>query len=376
MKIIILSSDPNGEAVRSITKAGEAKGHTMETINPADLYLYISDKENGWDRVYNGKNKYSEPERLKAKEIDAIIPRMGSNLEYSCSVLEHLNHNLGIFSTQKATGIKIASDKLISLQKFSQAKLKVPVSIMADRAPHVKWMINKVGGLPAIAKGLKGSQGKTVYPLLDEYQSNVFLANFFNRNENLLLQQFIDAKSTDIRAIVIDGKVIVAMERKGQKGELRANISQGGTGRKIELSEADQDLCVKAAESCGLKCAGVDIMKDKEGVSYVIEVNGNYGYHVETITGVDISTPLIEYCERNYKKSGKPDPSNVGSAMHATGEPVNTITPEPSDEDHKGFPHDNKPMKDYAPDPEEPTEDEKRSFNRMHSMMRNAGLIN
>lgn len=314
MKIIILSQDPHGEACRSIIKAGEKRGHKIDVIDPSFIYLYISDKVDGYDRVYNGKDKHSEPERMKVNEIDAIIPRLGGNLDYGCAVLEHLNHNLGIFSTQKASGIKIASNKLQSLQKFSQAKLKVPVSLMGDRAVHVQWMINKVGGLPAIAKGLLGSQGKTVYPLSDVYQSNVFLSNFFSRKENLLLQQFIDAGSKDIRAIVIDGKVVVAMERKGQKGELRANISQGGSGRKVELSKEDEELCVKAADCCGLKCAGVDILKDKDGNSFVIEINGNYGYKVESITGVDISTPLIEYCERNHKKSTKPAPDQVSTA--------------------------------------------------------------
>jgi len=306
MKIIILSSDPNGEAALSITKAGKKRGHTMETLNPADLYLSISDKESGLDRIYNGNKSLTEPSRIFASDVNAVIPRLGSNLDYACSVLDHFTDNLGIFSTQQATGIQIASNKLKSIQKFSQAKLKVPMTLMGDRAVHVKWMLEKVGGLPAIAKGLRGSQGNSVYPLKDEYQSNVFLNNQYKRNENLLLQQFIDANSTDIRAIVIDNKVIVAMERKGQKGELRANISQGGTGKKINLSSEDQAICVNAANAVGLKCAGVDIMKDKSGTSYLIEINGNYGYKIESITGVDISTPLIEYCERSYRNPGKP----------------------------------------------------------------------
>jgi ribosomal protein S6--L-glutamate ligase len=166
-------------------------------------------------------------------------------------------------------------------------------------------MIKQVGGLPAISKEPTGSQGNTVYPLESNYQTNVFLKNFNKKRKNLLIQAFIDGSSKDIRAIVIDGKVVVAMERTAVKGELRANISQGGSGKKIELSEEDQELCIKAARACGHEVAGVDLMKDKEGKSYVIEVNSNYGYGVETITGVDISTPLIEYCERNHKNGNK-----------------------------------------------------------------------
>jgi ribosomal protein S6--L-glutamate ligase len=301
MKILILSAAPKCYATQSIVKAGEKRGHEMVIKDPSFLYLLISDKVNGYDRVYDGYDQPEKPVRLLAKEIDAIIPRIGHNLSYACAVLEHLNNNLHIFSTQTSVGIKTAADKLISAQKISQAKIRVPQTVLGNKAQHPAWMIEQVGGLPAISKGLTGSQGKTVYPLNDEYQTNVFLKNFSSRDENLLLQNFIDAGSKDIRAIVIDGRVVVAMERSAAKGELRANISQGGSGRKVDLSTEDQEMCISAAKACGLAVAGVDIIKNKNGESYILEINGNYGYKVEQITGVDISTPLIKYCEGNYK---------------------------------------------------------------------------
>jgi ribosomal protein S6--L-glutamate ligase len=302
MKILILSASPNCEATQSIVNACKKRGHTPIVKDPAYLYLLISDKVNGYDRIYDGSDHKNSPVRLNAKDYDAIISRIGGNLEYGSAVLEHLNNNLKIFSTQKATGIKIAANKLISTQKISQAKLKVPQTLLGDKAMHAKWMVEQVGGLPSIAKGLKGSQGKSVYPLNDEYQTNVFLSNFYHKKDNLLLQNMIDSDGKDIRAIVIDGEVIVAMERTAKDGELRSNISQGGSGKKIELSKDDQQICVDAARACGLEVAGVDIMKDKEGRTYIIEVNGNYGYKIEKITGVDISAPLVKYCEKHYKK--------------------------------------------------------------------------
>jgi ribosomal protein S6--L-glutamate ligase len=147
--------------------------------------------------------------------------------------------------------------------------------------------------------------------LKDPQQTNVFLENFFARKEKLLLQKFIDGGCKDIRAIVIDGEVVTAMERTAAKGELRANISRGGSGRKIELSEDDQDICIRAARACGLEVAGVDIMKDKEGRSFVVESNGNYGYFIEEITKDDISTPLIKYCEKNYRKGNAANESST-----------------------------------------------------------------
>jgi ribosomal protein S6--L-glutamate ligase len=305
MKILILSASPTIDATESIVKAGQKRGHEMTVKNPGHLLMLISESVNGNDRIYDGYNQDEKPERMTIKNYDAVIPRLGSDLGYGCSIVRHLNENLGIFSTQTADGIRVAADKLLCQQKLSQEGIRTPKTVIGNKSIFPDWMIKQVGGLPAISKEPTGSQGNTVYPLESNYQTNVFLKNFNKKRKNLLIQAFIDGSSKDIRAIVIDGKVVVAMERTAVKGELRANISQGGSGRKIELSPEDQELCIKGARACGHEVAGVDLMKDKEGKSYIIEVNSNYGYGVETITGVDISTPLIEYCERNYKSGNK-----------------------------------------------------------------------
>jgi ribosomal protein S6--L-glutamate ligase len=305
MKILVLATSPNNDATKSIVAAGQKKGHEMVVKSPSYLLLLISDNVSGFDRCYDGFGHEDKPVRMPAKEYDAIIPRIGSNLSYGCMVLEHLNKNLAIFSTQTSDAIKVAADKLICQQKLSQAKIRTPKTIIGSRAIFPDFMIEQIGGLPAIAKELQGSQGNAVYPLESNYQTNVFLKNFTKKGKNLLLQGFIDAGGKDIRAIVIDGKVVVAMERTAAKGELRANLSQNGTGKKIDLSAEDQAMCISAATACGHAVAGVDLMKNTDGVNYIIEVNSNYGYGVEDITGVDISTPLIEYCERNYKNGNK-----------------------------------------------------------------------
>lgn len=315
MKILVLSASPNIDATKSIVAAGEKRKHEMIVKHPGHLLMLISDSVNGYDRVYDGYDREDKPERMAIKNYDAIIPRLGSDLGYGCAIVRHINENLGIFSTQTADGIRVAADKLLCQQKLSQAGIRTPKTVIGNKSIFPDWMIKQVGGFNAIAKELTGSQGNTVYPLESAYQTNVFLKNFNRKSKNLLIQSFIDAGSKDIRAIVIDSKVIVAMERTAAKGELRANISQGGSGKKIELSDEDKQMCIDAAKACGHCVAGVDLMKDKEGKSYIIEVNSNYGYGVETITGVDISTPLIEYCENNYKNGNKANVITTASAV-------------------------------------------------------------
>ena len=187
-------------------------------------------------------------------------------------------------------------------ERLSSKGLKVPRTIMAKNPVHPEFLIDKIGGLPAIAKLLVGSQGKGVMILESALQTNTMLESFNKVEIDLLLQQYIEAGAKDIRAIVVGNEVVVSMERSGKK-DFRANISQGGTGKKIELSEADKQICINAAHAIGLDFAGVDIIKDTDGTTYVIEVNSNCGEKIINITGVNFFDKLIKLCEVKGKIS-------------------------------------------------------------------------
>lgn len=300
MNILILASSPQGRDTEKIIDAAKKRKHKVSVLKPEELYLHVSDNEKGFDRVYHFT------ERLKSKDYDVIIPRIGSNLDYGASIVRHFNENLGIFSVQKADPMLTAANKWKSIQRLSSNGVKTPITVFASKPIHVDFLISKVGGLPAIAKTLKGSQGKGVMILETPLATNTALESFYKSDVELLLQEYVDGNSKDIRAIVIDGKVVSSMERTG-KDDFRANISRGGSGRKISLTPKEEDLCIQAASSIGLDSAGVDLIRARSGESFIIEVNSNYGLKIMDITGDDVATEMIKYCERNTNRA-KPEP--------------------------------------------------------------------
>jgi ribosomal protein S6--L-glutamate ligase len=59
-----------------------------------------------------------------------------------------------------------------------------------------------------------------------------------------LIQEYIETKGVDTRAIVVGEKVVAAMHRESKKGEVRANIHAGGTGKPCVLdSETKKNCC-------------------------------------------------------------------------------------------------------------------------------------
>lgn len=316
--LLLCTGTPSRYLLEAITN----RSHTYESYDPSNLLLEISESVNGYDLVHDANAKHPTPVRLKAKSYDAVISRIGADLSGGAAVLRHLNENLRIFATQDADGLETAANKLKTTQRLSAAGLRVPRTVYGKQIGHIDFVIKKLGGLPAVAKLLKGSQGRGVMMLETKLATNTTLESLYKLKASLKLQRFIDAKGKDIRAIVVDDKVVVAMERTANKGDFRANISQKGSGRKIELSEADQKMCVDAAKACNLDFAGVDLMKDEKDTSYVVEVNGNPGTLIIGLTGHNYFVDLVKFVERRNGGEGADTSSEVDTTttVHDDGE--------------------------------------------------------
>ncbi|QHV98278.1 ATP-grasp domain-containing protein [Spirosoma endbachense] len=292
-----------GTAGKYLLEAAKETDCTLQAYEPLDLYLYISENVSGYDRIYDGNPELEKPQRLKIKDYDFIIPRLSGQLEHKTVVLEHLNNNLGIYSPQKGEPLRTASNKIQTTLRLSQAGLKTPKTVWSKAPAHVQYIIEDLmDGLPVVVKSVYGSQGSGVSILETKLSANTTLESFYKHEINVKLQRYIDGNFTDIRAIVVGDEVVTAMERTANKGDFRANLSKSGSGRKLVLSKEDQQLCIDASKAVGLEYSGVDLMKDKEGISYVIEVNGNPGTKIIDITGINFFKNLIEYCIKEKKR--------------------------------------------------------------------------
>lgn len=293
-----------GTHLRDALKQEEVE---FEAYDTSDLLLYISESINGYDRIYHQDAEQDKPRRLKIKEFDFVLPRLSGNLEKRTVILEHLNGNLGIYSPQKAEALRTASNKILTILKLSQAGIKTPKSVWAKAPVHIDYIVNEMlGGLPIICKTVYGSQGAGVAILETKNTTNTVLESFYKNDLDTKLQRFIDGSFKDIRAIVVGDQVVVAMERTANKGDFRANLSKNGSGKRIILSKEDEQICVDAAKAVGLSFAGVDLMKDQDGVSYCIEANGNPGTKIIDITGHNYFIDLVQYCKRKGKDAPAP----------------------------------------------------------------------
>ncbi|MBR2656185.1 MAG: 30S ribosomal protein S6--L-glutamate ligase [Loktanella sp.] len=291
MKIAMLARNAELYTHRRLKDAAEQRGHTLDIINTLRCYMNIASRRP--EVYYNGE---------KLVGYDAVIPRIGASVTfYGMAVLRQFEMQ-GVFPLNESVGIGRSRDKLRSMQLLARDGIGLPVTTFAHDPRQTDEVLKLAGGAPVVIKLLEGTQGIGVVLADTDRSAKSVVEAFRGAGVNILLQEFIkEAGGTDIRAIVVGGKVVAAMKRTGAEGEFRSNLHRGGSAQVIKLSPEERSTAIRSAKAMGLNVCGVDMLRANHG-PVVMEVNSSPGLEgVEKATGLDIAGKIIEYIEKNAK---------------------------------------------------------------------------
>ena len=291
MKIAMLARNPDLYSHRRLVEAAEARGHEIDVVNTLRCYMNIASRRP--EIYYNGH---------KLEGYDAVIPRIGASVTfYGLAVLRQFEM-MGVYPLNESVGIGRSRDKLRSMQLLARDGIGLPVTTFAHDPKVAEEVIEMAGGTPVVIKLLEGTQGLGVVLADTGRSAKSVIEAFRATNTNILVQEFIkEAGGTDIRAIVIGGRVVAAMKRRGAEGEFRSNLHRGGSAELVKLSPEERSTAVRAAKAMGLNVCGVDMLRANHG-PVVMEVNSSPGLEgVEKATGLDIAGKVIEHIERHAK---------------------------------------------------------------------------
>ena len=179
----------------------------------------------------------------------------------------------------------------------------VPTRIFYTKEQLMESKFWREFGWPIVAKHAKGFQGKSVRKFDNFKELRRFVRKINEKNLGMFLWQKCLPTKWDIRVIVLGGKVLGSMKRSAAGDEFRSNFSLGGSVEKWDLSESDRILAEKVAKVCGLDYCGVDIMKNNEGESFILEVNRQCQFKgFEQSTGINVAKSVVELIlERSSK---------------------------------------------------------------------------
>ena len=278
------------------------QGKKVRIVSPENLLMFVEDRPKG-DCLYYTKNE--TPQRIYKKDVAVVIPRIGKGLEIHAKAIKHIQ-NLGIPVTSPSEGLLTARDKMLSTLKLSENGVVTPKTILYRKPLHFSWIIDKLGGLPIVAKLLSGSRGVGVFILNDKISASTALEAISPIVHSLQLQAYVessdkDTNKHDFRIIVIGGKVVCCIKRFSLDGDFRSNASISKQAENHVPSEDMKKIALEAAAAVGLSdCCGVDVVVRKEdGKMFVIECNGNFGYlNAEKFSKKNVAKELADFAIR------------------------------------------------------------------------------
>jgi RimK family alpha-L-glutamate ligase len=201
----------------------------------------------------------------------------------------------GVRCVNGPRAIERTVDKFLASALLAGAGVPTPRTIACERVEDALEAFAELGG-DVIVKPLFGSMGAGMTRVEDpDVAYRVFHALSLERAV-YYIQETLPHDGRDVRALVVGGRVLAAIERVGSGW--RANLARGARARVTECSAEQERLCLEAAEVLGVDYAGVDLLRAADGRDYVLELNGIPGWRgLQETTGADVAGALVEHVE-------------------------------------------------------------------------------
>jgi tetrahydromethanopterin:alpha-L-glutamate ligase len=299
MRAAIVITDPHDWTAQALFASFSKKGMVTSFLNFSDLSAAI----NGSPSV---RFKCAGVDLLN---LDALIVRdMGRNgatdVSFRIEVLEYLvESGVPVINSPKAIGR--AANKFATSIALQNAAVPTPKTIVTTSFIEAKTALNDFGR--AVSKPLFGFKGRDIILLESGVESDIHRLKSIIKTEGVVyLQEFIWIKRPrDIRAFVLNDRVLGAIYRNAPPGQWISNLARGGRPTPCPPSVEIEDLACKAAKAVGAVYCGVDLLETAQGLS-VIEVNGTpSGKGIFEALGVDVTEAISEHVNQNCYLRGR-----------------------------------------------------------------------
>ena len=256
-----------------------------------------------------GANRYSSDEKsivsedAASKSADSWEPDFDAAIVRTMPLgsLEQVIFRMDVLRCWESTGTPVVNspicletsiDKLLTLSAFTDNNVPFPETYAcqnAEQALNAFEMLNH----DVVLKPIFGGEGRGIIRVCEhEVAYRIFKSLEYSRSV-IYCQKFIANIEKEIRILFIGDKHF-AVERMSEKSWIR-NASLGGTGKTYQPNQTEIEMARRAANSVNGRIVGVDLLLDRNGEYFVLEVNAVPGWKLlEKVTGVDISSEIIQ----------------------------------------------------------------------------------
>jgi RimK family alpha-L-glutamate ligase len=224
----------------------------------------------------------------------------------------HWIEERGVPVINSPRAIERSVDKFYTTALLHEAGLPTPETVVCERASDALAAMRAMRD--AIVKPLFGSLGHGMVRVSDPDMALRVVRTLEQMHAVFYVQRAVNHGGRDIRAFVVGGRVLGAIERLAPAGEWRSNVSRGGSVRPFQLPAEWEELALRAAAVVGADYAGVDLIPSLDGEVFVLEVNGIPGWRgLRRATGLDVAGAIVDHVIRRV---------HTASALSAESRPA------------------------------------------------------
>ena len=297
MRVAIIVSDPQDWTAQALLASFSAKGIDAFFLNFSDLFVGINRDQSfccsGIDLL-----------NLDVLLVRDLGRRGASDVAFRFEALQALQER-GIAIINPPQAIARAANKFATSRSLHDAGVATPRTFVTTSFKEAEKALHDYK--KAVSKPLFGYKGRDIVLLEDGIETDVAQLRSILETQGLVyLQEFIPLDSPrDIRAFVVDGKVLGAIYRVAPPGQWISNLARGGRAAVCPVTKELVELAAKAAKTVGAVYCGVDLLETEHGLC-VIEVNGTpSGKGIFEALGVDVTRAIAGHVHQNCYLRGR-----------------------------------------------------------------------
>lgn len=257
--------------------AMEQRGVEYDIIDDGDLLLDLASPDERWRRY------------------DAVLCRSVSQSRGLALMYVLESWGVPVFNSAAVTAT--CNDKLLTTLALLRAGVPTPRTMIAF-TPETAMQGIEALGYPAVLKPVTGSWGRLLARVNDRDAVEAVLEHQETlgsyQHHIRYIQEHVDKPGRDIRAFVVDNRIICAIYRTS--AHWVTNTARGAVATNCPVTDELNDLCARAANAVGGGILAVDVFEDRARGLIVNEINATMEFRNSIApTGVDIPGAMLDY---------------------------------------------------------------------------------
>ena len=275
--VVLGTGDGDGTFADIVEEVSVKRDIKYNFVDVTKSWIAASDIDIGTVKLRNIDGKDTNVDVSTHNSI--IFVRAGAIATLTSQAFVSSLQDIGFLLVNDLDSMLVCDNKMSNALLLGRNNIPIPRTSSVPNEASIEDAHKRVGGkFPVIIKTLKGTQGVGVMKIDSMSSLRGVCQSLWKYEADLLIQEFFEMKS-DVRTLVVGGKIIAAAERvqPPSNDDFRNNVHQGATTNPYDLSKKEIKVIKAAARATGAAYCGVDHFVDDKGNPYIIEVNGSPG---------------------------------------------------------------------------------------------------